>query len=36
LIPRFIKYDGREGLKQKELEEGLRNAQAEEFAASLI
>lgn len=34
LIPRFIKYDGREGLKQKELEEGLRNAQAEEFAAS--
>ncbi len=34
LIPQFIKYDGREGLKQKQLEEGLRDAQAEEFAAS--
>ncbi len=34
LIPKFIRYDGREGLKQKELEEGLRDAQAEEFASS--
>lgn len=33
LIPTFIKYDGREGLKQKELEENLRDGEAKELAA---
>ncbi len=27
LIPQFIKYDGREGLKQKEAEEAMREAE---------
>lgn len=34
LIPQFIKYDGREGLKQKELEENLRDNKREELAAT--
>lgn len=34
LIPKFIRYDGREGLKQKQLEENLRDNKPEELAAT--
>ena len=33
LIPQFIRYDGREGVKQKELEEALRVAESRNFVA---
>ena len=31
LIPQFIKYHGAAGIKQKELEEALREAEAKQF-----